>query len=245
LSKPDHIELTTGEKIPILYEDRSVLAIDKPPGWMLVPFSWQKTSRNLQAALVSSIKSGAFWAKSRQLRFLRYAHRLDADTSGVMLLGKSPGAVEALGKVFETRQMQKLYLAVVTGVPKRNEWVCRTSIGPDPQRRGCMRLDRRGKSAETEFKVLQSANGKTLLLCRPHTGRTHQIRVHLLEEKLPILGDELYGGAQSKNGLGLRAVGLRYTDPFLRKLVTIRAPFEDFVRRHGFESAGIGPETLG
>src|SRR3954462_13287587 len=63
--KPDSIELRTGEKFRILYEDRSVIAIDKPPDWMLVPFSWQKTNRNLQAALTSSIAAGDFWARSR------------------------------------------------------------------------------------------------------------------------------------------------------------------------------------
>ena len=60
-------------RIPILYEDRSVLIIDKPPGWLLVPFSWQRTGRNLQAALTSSIAAGDFWARSRNLKFLKYA----------------------------------------------------------------------------------------------------------------------------------------------------------------------------
>src|SRR5213594_2013263 len=93
LAKSNDIELPTGESIPILYEDRSVMAIDKPRGWMLAPFSWQKTSRNLQAALASSIAAKDFWARSRGLKYLRFVHRLDADTSGVLLLGKSVGAV--------------------------------------------------------------------------------------------------------------------------------------------------------
>jgi len=113
VAKPDCIELPTGEKLAILYEDRSVLAIDKPPGWMLVPFSWQKTSRNLQAALTSSIAAGDFWARSRGLRYLRFVHRLDADTTGVLLIAKSQGAVASYGTLFEGRQMEKRYLAVV------------------------------------------------------------------------------------------------------------------------------------
>src|SRR5207247_10320808 len=92
MAKPHQIELPTGENLPILYEDRSVLAIDKPRGWMLVPFSWQRTSRNLQAALISSMTAGDFWARSRGLRFLRFIHRLYADTTGILLLGKSPCA---------------------------------------------------------------------------------------------------------------------------------------------------------
>src|SRR5437667_5190696 len=97
MAKPSFIELPTGETLPILYEDRSVMAIDKPRGWMLVPFSWQKTDRNLQAALTSSIAAKDFWARSRSLKFLRAVHRLDADTSGILLLAKSPGAVRTFG----------------------------------------------------------------------------------------------------------------------------------------------------
>src|SRR5215831_2735876 len=106
MAKPNFIELPTGETIPILYEDRSVLAIDKPRGWMLVPFSWQKTNRNLQAALTSSIAAGDFWARSRNLRYLRFVHRLDADTSGILLLAKSPGALRTYSELFESRRME-------------------------------------------------------------------------------------------------------------------------------------------
>src|SRR6185369_5362056 len=148
MAKPDHIELPTGDRIPILYEDRSVLAIDKPRGWMLVPFSWQKTNRNLQAALTSSIAAGDFWARSRNLKFLRFVHRLDAETTGILLCAKSPGAVESYGALFESRKMEKVYLAVVHGVPKENEWVCRLNLGPDDRQRGKMKVDpRNGKSA--------------------------------------------------------------------------------------------------
>src|SRR5512136_455169 len=117
MPKPSHIELPTGERFPILYEDRSVLAIDKPPGWMLVPFSWQRTGRNLQAALTSSIAAKDFWARSRNLKYLRFVHRLDADTTGILLVAKSPGAVNTFGTLFESRRMEKVYLAVVHGKP--------------------------------------------------------------------------------------------------------------------------------
>src|SRR5499427_9023557 len=118
MPKTDYIELPTGEKISILYEDRSVLAIDKPRGWMLVPASWQKTSRNLQMAITSSIAAKDFWARSRNLKFLRFVHRLDADTTGILLFGKSQGAMDSYGEMFESRRMEKVYLAVVAGVPK-------------------------------------------------------------------------------------------------------------------------------
>src|SRR5438046_2988088 len=119
MAKPDRIELPEGTVIPILYEDRSVLAIDKPAGWLLAPDSWNKTGRNLQLALRSSIEAGDFWAHARNLKFLRFVHRLDAETSGVLLLVKSPGAVPAYSALFESRAVKKIYLAVVEGIPSQ------------------------------------------------------------------------------------------------------------------------------
>jgi tRNA pseudouridine32 synthase / 23S rRNA pseudouridine746 synthase len=197
MPKPNHIELPTGEKIPILYEDRAVLAIDKPRGWMLVPFSWQKTNRNLQAALTSSIAAGDFWARSRGLRFLRFVHRLDAETTGILLLAKSQGAVATFGSLFESRQMEKEYLVVVEGIPLQREWCCRLSLAPDPERYGKMKPHRAGKTAETRFQVLQQGKTTTLIQARPLTGRTHQIRVHLAAAGHPVVGDDLYGPQSS------------------------------------------------
>jgi Pseudouridylate synthases, 23S RNA-specific len=257
VSKPDHIELPTGERIPILYEDRSVIAIDKPRDWMLVPFSWQKTNRNLQAALTSSIAAGDFWARARGLRFLRFVHRLDAETTGILLLAKSQGAVASYGELFESRQMEKVYLAVVIGVPKETQWTCRLKIGQDATQRGKMKVDpRHGKEAETHFRVLQTGENSGLVEAHPLTGRTHQIRVHLAAAGHPVAGDELYGseGADvyqqhsrrphratkgqppgSSQHLALRAVALSYVDPFTRRRVQIRAPIQNFVREYGFE----------
>ena len=238
MPKPSNIELPTGEKIPILYEDRSVLAIDKPRSWMLVPYSWQKTNRNLQAALASSIAARDFWARSRSLKFLRSVHRLDADTSGVLLLAKSPGDVKAFGVLFESRKMEKAYLAVVLGAPNPNEWTCRLKLAPDPDEVGRMKVDaRHGKEAETHFRVLQSAGSTTLVQARPVTGRTHQIRVHLAESGHPVIGDPLYGprAAKKEPELGLRAIYLAYVDPFVRRRVEIRAPVEEFAREYGFD----------
>jgi len=243
--KPSHIELADGTLIPILHEDRSVMAIDKPPGWMLVPHSWQKTNRNLQAAIVSSIAAGDYWARSRGVKFLRHVHRLDGETSGVLLFARSQGAVDSYGRLFESRQMEKRYLVVVQGTPKQAEWICREPIGPDAQQIGRMRVDRgEGKDAETHFKVLQAGAKTSLLEARPVTGRTHQIRVHLLASGFPVVGDELYGTAtgqaggkknsRSQNRLGLRSVLLAYTDPFSKRHVKIEAPTEEFLREFGF-----------
>ncbi len=238
MPKPNYIELPTGERIAILYEDRSVLAIDKPRGWMLVPFSWQRTERNLQAALASSIAARDFWAQSRGLKYLRFVHRLDADTSGILLLAKSPGAVDSLGGLFESRKVHKTYLAVVSGVPQPGEWTCRLKLGPDPRSHGRMKVDaRHGKEAETHFRVLQTKKDTALVEARPVTGRTHQIRVHLLESGHAVVGDPIYGpqAAKQEMELGLRAVELAYVDPFTRRQVEISAPMEEFVREYGFD----------
>jgi 23S rRNA pseudouridine1911/1915/1917 synthase len=233
--RPNFIELPDVEPIPIIYEDRSVLAIDKPRGWMLVPFSWQRTNRNLQAAIVSSIAAGDFWARSRGLKFLRFVHRLDADTTGVLLLAKSLGAVDSYSRLFESRRMEKIYLAVVSAVPKTAEWTCRLKLAQDPRQIGRMRVDAKtGKEAETLFRVLSTAGSRALLGARPFTGRTHQIRVHLRESGLPIIGDEHYG-KPDRAGLGLRAVRLAYQDPFTGKPVEIFADETEFRRRFGFE----------
>jgi len=235
MAKPNFIELPDCEPIPILHEDRSAIAVDKPRGWMLVPYTWQNTSWNLQAAINSSITARDFWARSRGLKFLRHVHRLDADTSGILLLAKSPGAVEMFSHLFESREMEKTYLAIVLGAPRQMEWTCELKLAPDKKRFKKMKVDsRHGKNAETHFKILEARGKYTLVEAKPVTGRTHQIRVHLAESGLPIVGDELYGKLESNLRLGLRAVRLAYVDPFTKRRVDIHAPTDGFLKKYGF-----------
>lgn len=244
MAKPNFVELPGCKPILILYEDRSVLAIDKPRGWMLVPHSWQRTQRNLQAAITSSIAAGDFWARSRGLKFLRHIHRLDADTSGILLFAKSFGAVETISDLFESRKMEKTYLAVCAGEARLKEWISQMKLGPDEKRIGKMKVDaRNGKPAETRFKILESRGGFSLVQCQPVTGRTHQIRVHLAQSGLPIVGDELYGKLINKWPLGLRAVKLAFQNPFTKKRVEIHAPTGDFLKEFGFDANQIEPSA--
>ncbi|MDB6123392.1 MAG: Pseudouridine synthase [Pedosphaera sp.] len=262
MAKPKQIELSDGKLvIPILYEDRSVLALDKPAGWMLAPDSWDKTGRNLQLALQSSLNAGDFWAYSRNLKFLRFVHRLDAETTGVMLFAKSPGALRAFSEMFETRRVEKEYLAVVQGIPKQKEWTCNLPLAPDPTAKGLMLVisnaknfgasalrsspqdDEGAKDAETHFRVLQTFQDTALVEAHPATGRTHQIRVHLAASGHPVLGDALYGTAKhaaskGRQQLALRAIRLAYPDPFQKRIIRIAAPTDAFLREYGFN-----PET--
>jgi 23S rRNA pseudouridine1911/1915/1917 synthase len=237
MAKPMVIELPTGATIPIVYEDRAVLAIDKPAGWMLAPDDWDRTQRNLQLALVSSMNGGDFWASSRQLRFIRFIHRIDADTSGLVLFAKNPGALTALSELFESREVEKEYLAIVEGVPASPKWTCSLMIGPEPAALSRMKVDPdTGKEAQTEFEVRDVIGQRALVVARPLTGRTHQIRVHLAASGTPVCGDGLYGKKRlgEKQPLALRSVAIKYTDPFQRKRVSIRASADGFLRQFGF-----------
>lgn len=243
---PDWIELADGTRIGILYEDRSVMALDKPPGWVLPPAYRHHTVRDLQEALVAGVSSRAYWARRRNVKFLRYIHRLDAETTGVLLFAKSAGAVPAYSRLFASRQMNKAYLAVVGGQPGQPRWSCRLRLGRDPKDRGRMRVDpEQGKRAHTDFRTLGSIGARhetrSLVLAFPQTGRTHQIRVHLAAAGCPVLGDSLYANSLNHRTrcadafpLALRAVSLRYQDPFTRRKVSIRAPVESFLRAFGF-----------
>jgi len=98
-----------------------------------------------------------------------------------------------------------------------------------------MKVDsRHGKNAETHFRVLEKHGKLSLVEARPVTGRTHQIRIHLAESGLPVVGDELYGKGRGDVPLGLRAVRLAYIDPFTKRRVDIRAPTEKFLKEFGF-----------
>ncbi len=220
-----------------------MLVLDKPAGWIVAPDDWYNTRRNLTLAIRSSLENGDWWAKSRSLRFLRIIHRLDAESSGLLLCVKNPGAVDAYGALFETREVNKVYWAVVEGALPGTEWVRRDSFSPVPNRTGVFRIiSSEGRDAETWFRLLAQEGGLSLIEARPSTGRTHQIRLHLLASGLPVIGDELYG-REHPEGLALRGMELAYSDPFTKERIIIRARPGNFVGRYGIRWSPPRPEA--
>ena len=143
-----------------------MLAIDKPPGWMLIPHSWDRTNRNLQLALRSSINAGDLWARSRSLKFLRFVHRLDAETSGVLLFAKSRGALRTFSELFAHQKMEKVYLAVVRGIPSRTRWEWIQSW-LDPKSIGRMKIDLQNGNQQELVSSPQTRENTALVEARP------------------------------------------------------------------------------
>ncbi len=182
-------------EIPVVYEDEHLLALSKPARLLISPDRYDSERPNLMRLLHEGITLAKPWAASRHLTYLANAHRLDFETTGVILLAKSKPVLVALANLFGTERVDKRYVALVGGEPVTPKFTENGPLSPHPTRLGLMRVDTgRGKRSRTEFNVLERYRGYTLLHCRPFTGCTHQIRVHLQNQRLPICGDSSYGG---------------------------------------------------
>ncbi|MCL4513669.1 MAG: RluA family pseudouridine synthase, partial [Candidatus Eremiobacteraeota bacterium] len=199
LPEPESSELKP-EAIPleILYEDKDLLVINKPAGLVVHPAAghWEGTLVNAllyhfnQLSSIYPLRPGI-------------VHRLDKDTSGVLLIAKSDKAHLQLSKQLKSREIKKDYAVIVHGRISQNEGIIDQPIGRHPKDRKKMAVvSSNGRDAVTRFKVLERFKNHTFLECRIETGRTHQIRVHLSNMGYPIIGDSLYG--RKKDNLAAR-----------------------------------------
>ena len=182
-------------EVPVVFENEHLLALDKPSGLLTSPDRLDPQRPNLMKLLHRDVARPAPWARQRQLTYLANAHRPDVETSGVLLLAKDKPTLIELANLFGTEMPEKQCLVLVHGAPVENEFKVGARLGPHPLKPGLMRVDeRQGKRAMTHFEVRERFKGYTLLKCTPLTDRTHQIRVHLQNSGLPVVGDALYGG---------------------------------------------------
>ncbi|MBO7657328.1 RluA family pseudouridine synthase [Candidatus Saccharibacteria bacterium] len=177
----------------LIYEDENVLVLDKPVG------------------LLSMAKNGYCPEKTLE-DFGLLVHRLDRDTSGVVILAKNPETQTFLRRQFQDRKAHKTYYAVLTGVPKLSEARLDLPIGRDLKHPTTFRVDPRGKASETFYKVLKSDGKHSLVELKPTSGRTHQLRVHMKYLEHPIIGDVIYG-VEPAERLYLHAGALEITLP--------------------------------
>lgn len=172
-----------------------MLALDKPGGLLTSPDRYDPKRPNLMRLLHDDIERGSLWARQRGVTYLANVHRLDFETSGVILLARDKPTLTALANQFGSETPKKVYAALVHGSPAEETFEIAAKLAPHPVRIGLMRVNsKEGKQSQTSFRVRERFSGYALLECRPKTGRTHQIRVHLKHAGYPVVSDALYGG---------------------------------------------------
>ncbi|MDA0347155.1 MAG: RluA family pseudouridine synthase [Verrucomicrobia bacterium] len=226
----------TPQDIPltIIYEDEHMLALDKPSGMIVHPGAGTGQD-TLVHALLHHCRGGLSGIGGVERPGI--VHRLDRETSGIMVVAKSDLAHRGLTYAFANRKLSKEYLALVLGVPDRLSGSIELPIGRNQNHRHKMTIREDGKPAHTDWEFLGEAPGPiSLLRCQLHSGRTHQIRVHLSELGFPILADEIYGYRPSRAELQilpertmLHAYRLKLNHPITKKaLELIAVPPADF-----------------
>jgi 23S rRNA pseudouridine1911/1915/1917 synthase len=207
-------------QLRVLYEDEWLLAIDKRAGMLSHPARSEQhgTAANAVAARYAPGEAGA-------IPPIRPVHRLDRDTSGVLLFAREARVAGALARQRTAGTLTREYLALVCGHPPA-EGEIRLSLVPDPTHRTRQLVSAEGKEARTSYRVIQYGDGGTLIAARLHTGRTHQVRAHMAAIGHPLLGDDLYGGptAPPLGRQALHAWRLRLRHPITGESLTITAP---------------------
>jgi 23S rRNA pseudouridine1911/1915/1917 synthase len=239
--------VATAETIPleVLYEDEDVIAINKPAGMTV-----HAGAGNVSGTLVNALLGrGIELSKGGDTLRPGIVHRLDKETSGVILVAKNDAAHAKLGEAFQQRTVKKTYLALVQGILKEKTGSIELAIGRDPIHRTRMATPRKSwrgaaianpRHARTDWRVLANIDNTTLLEVQLHTGRTHQIRVHFSTLKHPVVGDTLYGAA-SQLRIGkvalpklernfLHAAKLGFAQPRTSAWIEVRAPLPGELR---------------
>ena len=192
-----------GESIPlrIAYEDASMLIVDKPAGLVVHPSHGHATGTLVHALVGRAEERGEQLGSIAGVGRPGIVHRLDKQTSGLILIAKTDAAQASLMHQFGARSVEKEYLALVRGAPSSPRGRIEAPVGRDPRDRQRMAVVAGGREAVTEYELLGGAEGHSLLALHPLTGRTHQLRAHLAYLGLPIAGDTRYGGGIGPGGL--------------------------------------------
>jgi len=222
---PRQPQTLEAESIPldVIYEDDDLAAIHKPAGMVVHPAIGNETGTLVNAAL-------SRWPDMRRVTGEERAgvvHRLDKDTSGVIVLAKTNAALKSLQEQFKARTVYKKYLALAEGLPASATGVIDAPIGRDSRQRQRMAVVRNGRASITRYRVIETFAECSLLELEPSTGRTHQIRVHLTWLGHPIVGDKVYGRrkqAIESSRLFLHAAELEVDSPSTGERLRFAAP---------------------
>ncbi|MDX2028701.1 MAG: RluA family pseudouridine synthase [Alphaproteobacteria bacterium] len=198
--------------LKVVFEDKDLLVIDKPPGMVVHPAPGNRDQTLVNALLAHCGKSLSGIGGVMRPGIV---HRLDKDTSGLMVVAKNDLAHQGLTKQFADRSLSRIYQALVWGHPVPKVGSIEASIGRHPRDRKKMAVIGKGRSALTYYKVIKILDETSLVECTLATGRTHQIRVHLAHRKYPVVGDTVYGGQKPKifPRQALHAMELKFQHP--------------------------------
>ena len=229
--KPKDIELKA-RNIPleIIYEDNDIIAINKPKGLVVHPANGNPDGTLVNA--IMAICKDSLSGIGGQIR-PGIVHRLDKDTSGILIVAKNDKAHINLSNQIQNREVKKTYIALVRGIVKENEATIDMPIGRSTKDRKKMAVTSKGKNAITHIKVLNRFNEYTLLQVNIETGRTHQIRVHLAEIGYPVVGDSVYSNGKNKFGIQgqcLHAKSLDFKHPITGKQMHLEAELPQYFK---------------
>ena len=214
--------------LDIVYEDDDILVVNKAKGMVVHP-----AAGNPEGTLVNAVMAhckGNLSGIGGELR-PGIVHRLDKDTSGLLIVAKNDKAHIQMSKQIQDREVKKIYIALVRGIISENEATINMPIGRSMQDRKKMAVTKKGKEAITHFQVLERFDKYTLLKVKIDTGRTHQIRVHMAEIGHPGVGDKLYTNGKNEFGVEgqmLHATSLDFKHPVTQKPLHLEAPLPEY-----------------